>query len=272
MIGRILRAPLTRLLIVAIVPAVVLGVFVAALAAADSGDARIPAALVNDDQLVQTKGADGKSTTIAAGRLVVTGLTKPASGKAGASIDWTLTNTKDAEQMLSDGDVYAIVTIPKTFSKSIASVSGTSPKQADISVRTDDAHGTLVSQIGGVVGSTIASTVGGQITTSVVSGLYGGYATVRSSLLQAADGANKLGDGASSSPPASGRPRTAATGWRPARAPSGVARGSWPAVSGRSRRGSGRPRPVRRARRSARSASPEASTSTPTACPRTRRA
>jgi putative membrane protein len=198
MIGRILRAPLTRLLIVAIVPAVVLGVFVAALAAADNGSARIPAALVNQDQLIQSKGADGRTTTIAAGRLVVTGLTKPASSAAGASIDWTLTNAKDAKQLLADGDVYAIVTIPKTFSKSIASVSGSTPKAADIGIRTDDAHGTLVSQIGGVVGDTIASTVGGQITTSVVSGLYGGYATVRSSLLKAADGASSLGDGATS--------------------------------------------------------------------------
>ncbi|MGN6444853.1 YhgE/Pip family protein [Amnibacterium sp.] len=198
MIGRILRAPLTRLLIVAIVPAVVLGVFVAALAAADAGTATIPAALVNNDKLVQTKGADGKTTTIAAGRLVVTGLTKPTSGGSGASIDWTLTNTKDAKQMLADGKVYAIVTIPQTFSKSIATVSGTDPKQAEISVRTDDAHGTLVSQIGGVVGDTIASTVGGSITTSVVSGLYSGYATVRSNLLQAADGASSLGTGASS--------------------------------------------------------------------------
>jgi putative membrane protein len=198
MIARILRTPFLRLLIVAIVPAVVLGVFVAALAAADDGSARIPAALVNNDKLVQTTGADGKKSTVAAGRLVVTGLTKPASSDAGASIDWTLTNSDDAETMLKNGEVYAIVTIPKTFSKSISSVSSSTPKQADIRITTDDAHGTIVSQVGGVVGDTIASTVGGQITTSVVSGLYGGYATVRSSLLKAADGANSLGDGASS--------------------------------------------------------------------------
>jgi putative membrane protein len=198
MIGRILATPLLRLLIVAIVPAVVLGVFVAALAAADNGSARIPAALVNDDKLVQTKGSDGTTTTIAAGRLVVTGLTKPASSGSGASIDWTLTNSRDAETMLKNGAVYAIVTIPRTFSKSISSVSSSTPKQADIRITTDDAHGTIVSQIGGIVGDTIASTVGGQITTSVVSGLYGGYATVRSSLLKASDGATRLGGGASS--------------------------------------------------------------------------
>lgn len=198
MIGRILRAPLLRLLIVAIVPAVVLGVFVAALAAADDGTARIPAALVNDDELVQQQNDDGTTTPVAAGRLVVTGLTKPADGDAGASIDWTLTNSAAAAELLAAGDVYAVVTIPKTFSKSIASVSSASPKQAEIGITTDDAHGTIVSQIGGVVGDTIAATVGGQITTSVVSGLYGGYATVRSSLLKAADGATTLGDGATS--------------------------------------------------------------------------
>jgi putative membrane protein len=198
MIGRILRNPLVRLLIVAVVPAVVLGVFVGALAAADSGDARIPAALVNEDELQQTKNDDGTTTTVAAGRLVVTGLTDSSASGVGSAIDWTLTNTEDARRLLEDGDVYAVVTIPKDFSKSISTVSTSTPKQAQIAIRTDDAHGTLVSQIGGVVGDTIASTVGGRITTSVVSGLYGGYATVRSSLLKAADGAGDLGDGASS--------------------------------------------------------------------------
>ena len=198
MIGRILTTPLVRLLIVALVPAVVLGLFVAALAAADDGAARIPAALVNQDELVQQKGDDGKTTTIAAGRLVVSGLTKPTSSDSGASIDWTLTNASEAREALDRGDVYAIVTIPKTFSKSISTVSGSDPDQAAIRVTTDDAHGTLVSQIGGLVGDTIAKTVGGQITTNVVSGLYGGYASVRTSLLQAAKGADSIGDGAAS--------------------------------------------------------------------------
>lgn len=198
MIARILRNPITRLVLVAVVPALVLGVFVGALAAADNGDARIPAALVNQDRLVQQKNDDGSTTPIAAGRLVVTGLTKPADADSGATIDWTLTNASSARQMLADGEVYAIVTIPRDFSKSIATVSGTDPQQAGIRIRTDDAHGTIVSQVGGIVGDTIASTVGGQITTNVVSGLYGGYASVRTSLLKAADGANDLGDGAGS--------------------------------------------------------------------------
>ena len=198
MIRRILQARFLRLALVALVPAVVLGVFVAALSAADSGGATIPAALVNQDALVQTKNDDGTTTTVAAGRLVVSGLTKPAAAGSGASIDWTLTNAATAEELLAKGDVYAIVTIPKTFSKSISTVSGTDPKQAGIRITTDDAHGTLVSQVGGVVGDTIAKTVGGQITTNVVSGLYGGFATVRTSLLKAADGATDLGDGAGS--------------------------------------------------------------------------
>lgn len=198
MIRRILSARLTLVLIVAIVPAIILGVFIGALAAASAGTARVPAALVNEDDLVQTKNEDGTTTTIAAGRLVVTGLTKPAqAGTAGVAVDWTLTNAKDARAMLDGGEVYAIVTIPKTFSKSISNLSGTDAKRADIAIRTDDAHGTLVSQISGILGTTIASTIGTSISTSVVQGLYGGYATVRTSLQKAADGATKLSDGAS---------------------------------------------------------------------------
>jgi putative membrane protein len=194
--NRILSARIVRILLVALVPAVVLGVFVAALAAADNGTARVPAALVNNDQLIQQKATDGSTTTIAAGRLVVTGLTKPTDPKSGASVDWRLSNSAQAADLLKQGKVYAIVTIPKGFSKSIATLSGSSPKQAEIRIRTDDAHGTLVSQLGGIIGNVVSASVGSQLSSSVVQGLYGGFGSVRTSLVKAGDGANKLGDGA----------------------------------------------------------------------------
>ena len=166
---QILANRLFRILVVAIVPAVVLGVFVGALAAADDGTARVPAALVNEDRLVQQKNDDGTTTTIAAGRLVSSGLLKPSDSDSGVAIDWTLSNAADAKEMLADGKVYAIVTIPRDFSKSIASLSGKNPTAGDIRIRTDDAHGTLVSQLGSIVGDTISAQVGTRLTSSVVS-------------------------------------------------------------------------------------------------------
>ncbi|MDQ1513405.1 MAG: putative rane protein, partial [Microbacteriaceae bacterium] len=191
--------PATRrillLLAAAVVPALVLGLFVGALAAADSGSATVPAAVVNNDRLVQAKGADGKSTTIAAGRLVVTELTKPAQTRGGAGIDWRLSNTAQAAELLRSGEVYAVVTIPSGFSKAISSVSGTDPARAHVRIETDDAHGYIVGQLASALGTSLTSTLGGSIASRVVTGLYGGLGTLKTSLGDAADGGKKIGSG-----------------------------------------------------------------------------
>ncbi|HEV7624646.1 MAG TPA: YhgE/Pip family protein [Amnibacterium sp.] len=186
------------LVVAAVVPALVLGVFVGALASADKGHATVPAAVVNQDRFVQTKGADGRTTTIAAGRLVVTNLTKPASATAGAAIDWRLSNAKQAQALLDAGDVYAIVTIPQGFSKSISSVSSTDPTRARITIRTDDAHGYVVSQLASSLGTSLTATLGSTIAEGVITGLYGGYGTLHGRLGSAATGARSLGTGADS--------------------------------------------------------------------------
>lgn len=184
--------------LVAVVPALVLGIFVGALAAADRGDAHVPAAIVNQDRFVQAKGADGRATTIAAGRLLVTGLTKPAKPASGATIDWRLSNAAQAADLLRSGKVYAVVTIPRGFSKSVATVAGTTPERASITITTDDTHGYVVGQLNQTLGDTFTRSVGTVLTTNVVKGLYGGYSTLRTSLGKAAEGANGLGAGTAS--------------------------------------------------------------------------
>lgn len=186
---------LVRAVLVVLVPALVLGIFVGALAAADRGQARVPAAIVNEDRLVQTKGADGRTTTIAAGRLLVSGLTKPVKATAGATTDWRLSNATQAADLLRAGRIYAVVTIPKGFSKAVSTISGTLPERARITITTDDAHGYVVGQLGDALGTSFTSAVGKTLTTTVVKGLYTGYGTLRTSLTKAADGATDLGKG-----------------------------------------------------------------------------
>lgn len=186
------------LVVAAVVPALVLGVFIGALASADTGQATIPAAVVDQDHLVQTKGADGKTTVIAAGRLVVSQLTKPASASGGAAIDWRLSNAQQAKGLLDSGAVYAIVTIPKDFSKSLSSVSSSHPDQARITIRTDDAHGYVVSQLASSLGTSLTATLGSTIAEGVIKGLYGGYGALHDQLGSAATGAKKLGAGTAS--------------------------------------------------------------------------
>jgi putative membrane protein len=130
---------------------------------------------------------------VLAGRELVTELT----GKKSAGFNWTITNSKDAKADLANGTVYAILTVPKDFSKSITSISGSNPVQAKLSITTDDSHNYLTGSVAQIVGGALTSAFGQSVTKQYIAGLYSGIGTVGSSLSQAADGASKLADGAS---------------------------------------------------------------------------
>lgn len=184
------------------VPLIVVGLFAGALSAASAGTAKVPAAIVNNDQMVQQTAADGSTTPVLAGRLLVTALTAPDGAAAARAVggatafDWKVTNTQQAQQALQRGEVYAVLTIPSGFSAAIVSLSTAQPGQGQLTVQTDDAHGYLAGSLTSAAAAGVAAIFGDSISQRVVSGLVGGYAGVRGSLGTAADGAQKLVDGA----------------------------------------------------------------------------
>ncbi len=184
--------PVARLAALALVPLAVVALFVGAVAQTDSAIDRIPAAIVNEDRLIMSTAADGTEQPVFAGRLLVTELT----GADG--FDWTITNEQAAEASLARGEVYAILTIPNNFSRSILSLSGESPEQADIAIRTDDAHGYLTGSVAQVVGQTMADTFGKEITAQYLGGLFAGFGELGAAFTLAADGADALSTGAGS--------------------------------------------------------------------------
>lgn len=178
---------------VVLVPLAFAGLFVGALSQSDTALDRIPAAIVNEDTLVTMTNADGTESPVFAGRQLVTELTGASEG-----FEWVITNADDAEAALASGEVYAILTVPDNFSRSILSISTDSPEQADVSIRTDDSHSYLTGAVAQVVGQTMVSTFGNEITAQYIGGLTAGIGDVGISLQTAADGASELGDGASS--------------------------------------------------------------------------
>ncbi len=182
----------TCLAAVVLVPLAFAGLFVGALAQSDSALDRIPAAIVNDDQMITTTDASGEDQIVFAGRQLVTELT----GAEG--FDWTITNEADAEAMLASGQVYAILTVPEDFSESILSLSTDDPTKADISIRTDDSHSYLTGSVAQVVGQTMTDTFGKAITAQYIGGIYASLGDLGTSLTQAADGATELSNGATS--------------------------------------------------------------------------
>ncbi len=177
---------------VVLVPLAFAGLFVGALGQGDKSLDNIPVAIVNQDTLQKVTQADGTVQNVFAGRQLVTELT----GSKG--FDWTITNQSDAAAALKAGTVYAILTVPSDFSTSILSLSGSTPRKADISIRTDDAHSYLTGSVAQVVGQTMADTFGNAITAQYIAGIYASMGSLGSALTTAADGANQLSGGASS--------------------------------------------------------------------------
>lgn len=189
------RRPWVRILAIvaaAVVPLAFAGLTMAALADTEDGIHRIPAAIVNEDEMVTQTADDGTETPILAGRLLVTELT----GADSPGMDWKLYNAEDAETALADGDVYAVLTIPSDFSSSVVSLSGTDPVQAQLSLQTDDAHSYVAGTVAQSLGDGMVRTFGSELTEQYISGIYAQFGTVGGAFTQAADGATQLSDGA----------------------------------------------------------------------------
>ena len=177
---------------VVLVPLAFVGLFVGALSQSDTAVDRIPAAIVNNDTLIYTTANDGSKSPVFAGRQLVTELTGGTEG-----FNWLVTNEEGAKKALANGEVYAILTIPKDFSQSILSLSSSDPTRADLAITTDDAHSYLTGALAKSVGESMANTFGTTITTEYIKGVYSSIGQLGSSLGVAADGAKSLSGGAS---------------------------------------------------------------------------
>ncbi len=175
---------------VVLVPLAFAGLFVGAIGQGDQALDRIPVAIVNDDSLQVLKNPDGTETNVFAGRQLVTELT----GSEGFT--WTITNAKDAAAKLASGEVYAVLTVPKDFSRSILSLQSDDPQKADITIQTDDAHSYLTGSVAQVVGQTMTDTFGKAITAQYIGGIFSSLGDLGASLTAAADGATGLQNGA----------------------------------------------------------------------------
>lgn len=185
-------ARLAVLIAAALVPVAIVGAALAAFGdGTDDPVARIPAAVVNDDEFVTTTGPDGEEQTVLAGRLLVTELTGPDA----PGFDWQVRSAEEAERALAAGDVYAVVTIPSDFSASITTLGEQDARPATIRIETDDAHSYLAGSITQALGEGLVAQFGSTITEQVLSGIVGGFGDLGTALGEAGDGASQLADG-----------------------------------------------------------------------------
>ncbi len=160
---------------------------------ADSSD-RVPAAVVNLDRPV-TQGSGSDRQIIYAGRLLAGGLTSPTR-RTDSDLGWRLTDASDARRGLRDGDYYAVVTIPRGFSRTLAGLTDDDPRAATVAVQSNDSSTGLAREVSRQVDDVAVAKLGHRVTATVLEGVLGRTGELKGRLGRAADGAGRLADGA----------------------------------------------------------------------------
>jgi len=195
---RLFRYP-KALIVVVLLPLLIAGVGMWALKDRVDRLDDVPAAVVNLDEGA-TMTVDGKEQLVPFGRQLAGALTQPGTTQQGdatttVGFDWRLTDEKEAQEGLKNGEYAAVIVIPKDFSTKLATLGTTDAEQADIQVTTNDASGALDSAIGIAISQAAAASTGTEMTRQYLSQLYVGFNTMKDSFTQAADGAEDIDDG-----------------------------------------------------------------------------
>ncbi len=192
------RRPITwlTLLGVLLLPALVGGVLVLALQNPTERLDSMTAAVVNLDEPVTI---DDQYTPL--GRQLAAGLVE-GSDEFDSNISWVISNEDDAAEGLADGTYQAVITIPETFSADATSA-GTvladgegDAEQAKITVTTPPDGRVADDLITQQIAAVAASTMGDLISEATVGNVLVGFNTIGDQIGEAADGADKLTDGA----------------------------------------------------------------------------
>ena len=151
------------------------------------GQPELPAAIVNNDQLVYER-VDKKKVPVAAGRLLVGELvTNPDDG-----FDWVITDAAVAKKGLESGDYVAVVTIPENFSAAYISSTTKTPQQATITVQTDGSHSYLAAILALALSEDLTAGISSQLTQTFVENLLLGYTSLGDGLDELSKGSEEL--------------------------------------------------------------------------------
>src|SRR5690625_3019948 len=162
---RFKRHTITRLamIVVAIIPAIYGGLYLASNWAPTDNLDKLQAAVVNHDEGAVKPDSDGEE--IDAGQELVDEITPKGEG----GFDWQETSLEEANDGLAEGEYFAVLEIPSDFSENLVSTGGDDPEQAGLELRTDDAHNFIVGTMASTVLSEIKSSLNETTTAEYVS-------------------------------------------------------------------------------------------------------
>ncbi|AIE83119.1 YhgE/Pip domain-containing protein [Actinotignum schaalii] len=149
----------------------------------------IPAAIVNEDRGTQLNGSE-----VNLGANITTKLLETEERQ---NFQWQEYSAAEARQKLANGDIYAVLSIPASFSSDATSVARgpEAATRARLSFVTDDALNYIVGNVGRVIASTATAAVSEKVSAEYLDGIYLSFGTLSEQLSAAAGGAGELGAG-----------------------------------------------------------------------------
>ncbi|WP_374009348.1 YhgE/Pip family protein [Leifsonia sp. LS-T14] len=148
---------------------------------------RIPAAIVVDDAGTTVDGSAVNYGSDVADQLIADG-----------SFQWHRVAKGSAASGVDDSKYDFSITFPQDFSSALASASSASPHRAVVTLTTNDTNSYLASTIGTQAAEKIRTSIVKQVNQQAAKQFLVGLADIRSNLVTALDGANKLVDGSAS--------------------------------------------------------------------------
>ena len=172
-------------------PLIIVGGLLGAMSAGDSALERVPVALVNSDELIRETDDDGEETIIFASKPLVTELVTSED----FAVDWLVTGSEQARELLAAGDVYAIVEIPEDFSYAVTTLDSDNPESAVFTIITDSSRSYIAGLLSDQIGSALASGVSDEFGSSIMEGLFTAIVEIADGFDDIADGADTLAGG-----------------------------------------------------------------------------
>ncbi|MFF8785481.1 YhgE/Pip family protein [Streptomyces sp. NPDC015125] len=145
---------------------------------------KIPVALVNED-----------TGTTTGGKKITAGDDLSENLKDSKKFHWEDVSSADAAKGVENGTYYLSLTVPKDFSKRIASSSGDTPQTGALQVRTNDANNYVVGSISKTVFSEVRAKTSATSARAMLDKIFISFSDLHDKTAEAADGAGKVDDG-----------------------------------------------------------------------------
>lgn len=180
------RMPRAAVLALVLVPTLYAGLYLYANHDPYAGLERVPAAIVVADRGT----TDSEGTEVRAGAEVADELVEARD------FDWRRVDADEAADGVDEGRYDFALTIPAGFSDALLSSARFEPRQAQLSMTTNDANSFISTTIAERVSDGVRDALAERVGTQAAERFLLGLADIRGSLVEAADGAGGLGSGA----------------------------------------------------------------------------